>query len=70
MFDARADEAWQAAAEMAVPGSWLLEQFAPDLLAMLQTAPDAADLSRLAGLAMQGVAEVARDRYRELGSAG
>jgi hypothetical protein len=34
---------------------------------MLQTAPDAADLSRLAGLVMQGVAEVARDRYRELG---
>lgn len=66
MMEYSTDEHVRVMAEAAVPGRWLLEQFAPDLEAMLSTAPDAADLSHLTGLLMQGIAEVAQDRYREL----
>lgn len=69
MIDTAIDEDVRVMAETAVPGRWLLEQFAPDLEAMLSTSPDAADLSHLTGLLMQGIAEVAQERYRELSGA-
>ena len=56
-------------AEAGADGRWLLEQFAPDVVAMLETAPDAADLSRLVELLRQGIRDVARGRYHELAPA-
>jgi hypothetical protein len=53
-------------AEAGADGRWLLQQFAPDVVAMLETAPDAADLGRLVELLRQGIKDVAQDRYRML----
>jgi chemotaxis response regulator CheB len=41
-------------AEAGADGRWLLQQFAPDVVAMLEAAPDAADLSRLVELLGKG----------------